>query len=97
MVSYKDLGFVNTREMFKKAMEGNTRTYTLFDRARIAGEFENNGYAPPVYRPEFFWPMVIHRKLRNPSLSRVLEAAAGGCGLKKLFGSPIILRSRRLF
>ncbi len=77
----------------KKNMEGNTRTYTLFSRQELRNELQKNHFFPPVFRPEFFVPMVIHRKLKNPALSRTLEAISQVSGLTSLFGSPIILRS----
>ena len=79
----------------KKSMEGNTRTYTMFDRRQIAAEFAANGFDVPVFRPEFFWPMVLHRALRNRSLSTLLEAPARWTGLTRCFGSPIIACGRR--
>lgn len=77
----------------KKNMEGNTRSYTLFSRKEIMAELASNYFAVPVFRPEFFVPMVIHRKLKNPAISRSLEAVSRLTGLTALFGSPIILRS----
>lgn len=77
----------------KKNMEGNTRTYTLFSRNELHDELRKNHFTPPLFRPEFFVPMVIHRKLKNPAISRTLEAISQVIGLTSLFGSPIILRS----
>ncbi len=81
---------------FKKAMEGNTRTYTMFNRAQLKQAFAANNFAVPAFAPEFFWPMVLHRKLKNPQISRVLEQPARLLGLTSLFGSPIILHSHKL-
>lgn len=80
----------------KKSMEGNTRTYTMFDRSQIAQEFAAAGFARPIFRPEFFWPMVLHRALRNRTLSSLLEAPPRLTGLTRAFGSPIITCARRL-
>ncbi len=77
----------------KKNMEGNTRTYTLFSRKEIMAELALNHFTAPAFKPEFFVPMVIHRKLQQPALSRSLEAVAQLTGLTALLGSPIILRS----
>jgi len=77
----------------KKNMEGNTRTFTLFTRKEITAELATNNFTAPVLRPEFFVPMVIHRKLGSPVLSKSLEAVSRAAGLTYLFGSPIILRS----
>lgn len=79
----------------KKSMEGNTRTYTMFNRAQIRRQFAAHGFAPPVYSPEFFWPMVLHRHLKRPFISRALEAPPRWLGLTHLLGSPIIASSSR--
>lgn len=77
----------------KKNMEGNTRTYTLFTRKEIIAELAANNCTPPVLRPEFFMPMVVHRKMKSPAISSFLETVFRLTGLTGLFGSPIILRS----
>lgn len=79
----------------KKNMEGNTRSYTLFSRKEIRGELLANHFDPPLSRPEFFMPMVVHRKLQSPLMSRAVEAVCRVTGLTKVFGSPIIVRSDR--
>jgi ubiquinone/menaquinone biosynthesis C-methylase UbiE len=80
---------------FKKNIEGNTRTYTLFSRQELRDELKTNHFNTPVFRPEFFIPMVVHRKLKNPAISKILESISQYSGLTKMFGSPIILRSDR--
>lgn len=79
----------------KKKMEGNTRTFTLFNREQIRQEMERNQFMVPVFKPEFFFPMVIHRKVKNKSISNALETTAKLTGMTNLFGSPIIFRSDR--
>lgn len=77
----------------KKNMEGNTRTYTLFTRQEIRDTLAMHNCLAPEFRPEFFVPMVVHRKLKKPGISRTLETACRMIGLTGLFGSPIIVRS----
>ena len=79
----------------KKNMEGNTRTYTLFSRKEIMTELTRNNFDRPVIKPEFFVPMVVHRKLNQPGISRAMEFFFGVFGLTHLFGSPIIMRSNK--
>lgn len=79
----------------KKRLEGNTRTFTLFSRSQIAGALAKNGFAGSRFRPEFFLPMVLHRKLNHRGLSVLLEGASRLCGLTCLLGSPIIVRADR--
>jgi len=78
---------------FKKNLEGNTRTYTLFSRQELREELNINHFDTPVFRPEFFVPMVVHRKLKSPVISKILESISQHSGLTKILGSPIILRS----
>ena len=80
----------------KKKMEGNTRPFTLYSRADIASAIAENNFKPPLFRPEFFLPMVVHRKIGNKNLSRTVETCFRLTGLTQLFGSPIIFRSDRL-
>lgn len=77
----------------KKNLEGNTRTYTLFTRKEIRDALAASGFTAQQFRPEFFVPMVVHRKLQHPELSSVVEGFFHRVGLTGLFGSPVILRS----
>lgn len=79
----------------KKRMEGNTRTFTLFSRSEITKELAGHGFPKPAFRPEFFLPMVLHRKLGHRGLSTLLEGGSRLCGLTGLLGSPIIVRADR--
>ena len=99
IVDYPDIRSFNLlyRLLFhlKKSMEGNTRTYTLFNRQQIRQQFAASGFVDTELRPEFFWPMVLHRAMNNPRLSRLLETPARWTGLTRAFGSPIIACSSR--
>jgi len=44
-------------------------------------------------RPQFFWPMALHRALRSPALARGLESFAAQLGLTRRFGSPVLFRA----
>jgi ubiquinone/menaquinone biosynthesis C-methylase UbiE len=79
----------------KRRIEQNTRPYTLFRESAIAGELRAAGFVKVARRPQFFWPMAIHRALGQVTLSRALEAATRWTGLTALFGSPVILKLAR--
>jgi SAM-dependent methyltransferase len=79
----------------KKRVEGNTRPFTLFRPAEIRDELAARGFATTAARPQFLWPMVLHRMLGRAALSRALEAPGRGLGLTALFGSPVIVRAER--
>jgi ubiquinone/menaquinone biosynthesis C-methylase UbiE len=77
---------------YKKQLEGNTRTYATFTRAQLLHTFKPHGFIYDGHYPEFFVPMVIHRKLKSPGFSAVMEGAARALGLTQAFGSPVILK-----
>lgn len=75
----------------KLALEGNTRTYTIFSDKEVMNEFRRGSFVEHKRIPEFFLPMVAHRKLKNRKISSSLEAMFRGLGLTSIFGSPTIL------
>jgi 2-polyprenyl-3-methyl-5-hydroxy-6-metoxy-1,4-benzoquinol methylase len=79
----------------KKRLEGNTRHWALFRHAEVRLAFTSQGYVQHRRRGQFFLPMVLHRALRCRTLSVVLEGICGGCGLTRLWGSPVIIEMRR--
>ncbi len=79
----------------KKKYEGNTRTFRNFSRKELAREFEKHGFRSPVFKAEFFLPMVIHRALKNVKFLGMLEKFFYIIGLTKYLGSPVILRVER--
>lgn len=79
----------------KKKLEKNTRPFTLFRHDDIRKVLETQGYTVTAIRPQFFWPMVLHRMVKIPILSRILEAPCRVLGLTRLFGSPVVLEARR--
>ena len=79
---------------WKKAIEKNTRTFLCFTRGQLLGEFGRRGFPSSTIRPELFFPMVMHRAMGHVGLSKLMESAASGLGVTRLFGSPVILRVR---
>ncbi len=80
----------------KKRVEQNTRPFRVLPDAEVADLFLKNGFRLREKRPQFFWPMALHRALKAPTVSRGLEAVAKGLGLRALFGSPVIARFDRV-
>lgn len=74
----------------KRSLEGNTRSYTLFNESEVIREFRRHGFVLADRYAQFFWPMVLHRALKNRSLSRLLESVPRLIGLSRLFGSPVL-------
>jgi 2-polyprenyl-3-methyl-5-hydroxy-6-metoxy-1,4-benzoquinol methylase len=80
----------------KKKLEGNTRPFRLFSHAEVDAAFEKNGFARHRRLAEFFFPMVLHRLLKTPALSRAVEAVPALLGLTARLGSPVIAEYRRI-
>lgn len=79
----------------KKRLEGNTRPYTSFWEARLIEVFRAAGFRRAERYPEFFLPMVFHRMVKLPRLSRAMESIFRSSGLTALLGSPVILKCIR--
>ena len=80
---------------WKKAVEGNTRTYRIFKPGEVAAEAARHGFGRPAERRQFFLPMVVHRAVKSGGFSRVSERLCSALGLTGWLGSPIILRLER--
>jgi 2-polyprenyl-3-methyl-5-hydroxy-6-metoxy-1,4-benzoquinol methylase len=79
----------------KKGVEGDTRPFTVFRDAEIEDAFRAAGFRPTARRPQFFFPMALHRALRSARVARGLEAVASAAGGTGKLGSPVILRLER--
>lgn len=74
----------------KKRIEGNTRPFSIFTHREIEDQFKSNGFTLERRIGQFFFPMAVHRLLKNRGLSRRLEALTEGVGLREKFGSPVV-------
>ncbi len=81
---------------WKKAVEGNTRSFRCFAPGEVPAELERHGFGRPVERRQFFLPMVVHRAVGRAGISRAAEKASAAAGLTRWLGSPVILRMERL-
>ncbi len=79
----------------KRRLEGDTRRYRLFRKREIVDLLGEHGFARTDAIPQFFWPMVLHRSLRRPAISRLLESLPRSVRLTRLLGSPVCLRAVR--
>lgn len=80
----------------KKKLEGDTRRYDVIGKAEIRETFSDLGFEPAGEVGQFVLPMVLHRKLKAPMISGVLEGVLAGAGLAKAFGTPVVIAARRL-
>jgi 2-polyprenyl-3-methyl-5-hydroxy-6-metoxy-1,4-benzoquinol methylase len=96
IVDYPTLRSINyiTPLLFslKKGVEGNTRPYTCYSEPELLAFARSLGLSVGDRYAQFFWPMVLHRVLKKPQISALLEASVRGVGLSRLLGSPVILK-----
>jgi SAM-dependent methyltransferase len=76
----------------KRRVEGNTRSFRLFDEREIVEVAGAEGLVGDDRYPQFLLPMVLHRMLGAVRFSKASEGAFRGLGLTERFGSPVILR-----
>ncbi len=76
----------------KKGVEKDTRPFTVFRDAEIARAFAASGLRLTARRPQFLFPMALHRATGSAALARALEGVAAAAGLRRLLGSPVIAR-----
>jgi 2-polyprenyl-3-methyl-5-hydroxy-6-metoxy-1,4-benzoquinol methylase len=79
----------------KKGVEKDTRPFTVFRDAEVAASFQSAGFRVTARRGQFVAPMALHRAHGSAALGRVLETSARAIGLRRLLGSPVILRAER--
>jgi 2-polyprenyl-3-methyl-5-hydroxy-6-metoxy-1,4-benzoquinol methylase len=80
----------------KKRFEGNTRPFVQYRPVEIERALLVHGFRVTASRPQFLWPMVLHRMIGRVGVSKALEAPGRGTGLLRLLGSPVIVRAERV-
>jgi SAM-dependent methyltransferase len=99
IVDYPSLQSANYfQQLFFKAklrIEGNTRNFRVFDDREIVDEFRRNGFNKFRTYRQFTLPLALHRAIKNPKVSEVLERIFKRLGVTKLIGSPVILSASR--
>jgi methyltransferase family protein len=80
----------------KHRIERDTRPYTVFQPATVREAFAARGFEVRHERPQFLLPMVLHRAVGAAVVARVLELPGRLTGLRRLLGSPVIVRADRL-
>ena len=79
----------------KRRLEGNTRRFRCYSMRQMAPVLRDLGFVDLLQHKQFLAPMVVHRRLRRPDLSRQIEAWCGSFRLTNLLGSPTLLLARR--
>jgi SAM-dependent methyltransferase len=81
---------------WKRAIEGNTRSYHIFKPGEVAAEAARHGFKRSAERRQFFLPMVVHRALGSGRFSRMSERVSSALGLTRRLGSPVVLSVQRV-
>jgi SAM-dependent methyltransferase len=79
----------------KRRVELNTRHFATFSPGKIHSAFTDHGFVIGAEQAQFLIPMVLHRLIDRPALSKAAEIPGRLLGLTRWFGSPIILRADR--
>lgn len=80
----------------KKRLEGDTRKFATMKKAAVREVFAAEGFETVQTRGQFVLPMVVHRKLKAPSLSGMMEGGLRMLGLAALAGTPVVASARRI-
>ena len=97
IMDYAELNSVNLISSYlfsmKKSLEGNTRPFELHKLGDLRAQFQEHHFKVDAVRKQFFFPMVLHRKLKSVPISSLLEGTSRQIGLTRAFGSPVIIRA----
>lgn len=101
VLDYPSLQSVNraSERLFglKQWIEGGTaRRFALFGRAEVRRALAASGFSVRDERPEFLWPMFLHRLARSARVAQSLEWPGRVLGLTRRWGSPVIVRADRV-
>ena len=94
--TYRSFNILN-KVLFKlkKKVEKNTRTFTIFNDSEIKEEFLKNDFKVEKKLPEYFLPLVFYRIIKKKGVCNLIENIFSLMGLRKDFGSPIIIEGVR--
>lgn len=79
----------------KRRLEGNTRHYSTYAVSEIEGELRRRGFVLLAMERQFALPILIHRVLQRPAVSRLLENVLGRAGVTRRIGGPVLLLAER--
>jgi ubiquinone/menaquinone biosynthesis C-methylase UbiE len=71
------------------------RPSNRFTRSQLTQVFKQNQFMHGAHFTEFFFPMLLHRRLKSRVLSSGLENTARSLKLTETLGSPVILKMIR--
>lgn len=80
----------------KRRIEGNTRPFFSYRTTQVCRPLRAAGFGRFRVSRQFALPMVVHRKLARPGVSRTIEDGCRRAGLTRLLGAPSMLLAERL-
>lgn len=72
------------------------RQFRVFHTREIDSAFTRNGFRVAETYRQFLWPMFVHRMVRLPAISALLEAPGRVTGVTRFVGSPVLARADRI-
>lgn len=79
----------------KKRIEGDTRRFTTIRKGHVRAAFAANGFRSQGEIGQFVLPMVIHRTVKTPRVSAVLEGGLAAIGIARFLGTPVVMSAVR--
>ena len=99
MIDYPPLVGINILEpvlfRFKRQIEGNTRPYFSYTGTDLIGALQRADFERFAVEKQFLVPMAVHRALKSPGLSNMMETVCRVFGLTALLGCPALLLAER--
>ena len=99
VVEYPPITSANALEPWlftlKRLVEHNTRPFACFSMGQLTPILRDLGFAVITQYKQFLMPMVVHRILKRPDLSRRVEGWAHRLGLTRKLGGPALLLAQR--
>jgi ubiquinone/menaquinone biosynthesis C-methylase UbiE len=87
--------FVRGVLRIKEHADVPNRPFLRFKRTQLTQVFKQHQFMYGAHYTEFFFPMLLHRRLQSRGLSSGLEKAARSLHLTESLGSPVILKMIR--
>lgn len=75
---------------------GRVEPYRVLSDGAIRAALARNGFRVADSHKQFVLPIALHKALGSISLTRRLESALAGLGLRHLFGSPVTIVAERI-
>jgi SAM-dependent methyltransferase len=93
-----DRGFLKLTPLFhllRKPFARDLQPYKVLSLPEIKNVLHSKNFTIVSRNDGYFLPIVVHRILRSPSLSRAVENIFSRLSLTKIFGSPVTIFARR--